>query len=322
MTPNEKFLKCKAIADTMKSFEGHNKYSQTNRNNIVSIGEGSGDCSSSVATAYKKILNINIGVNTVDQISNKALVTLDNLKITNGIPDETYMLPGDLLYFRGTDPSRSKSKYVGHVEMYVGNGELSGHGGPGYGPTRKKMVDYCKKRYNSKSAKVLPANKGLICVRRCRDLVGATGQGIIAPPVQTNNINYFTAYKGNSQSITTALKAIGCGDTSLRYRKIIAEANGISNYTGTTFQNVTMINMLKTGKLINPNSTIKCFPAYIGKSTSIVQALSEVNCRDTGIVYRKKIAEVNKIENYKGTAPQNKHMLELLKSGKLINPDL
>lgn len=321
MTPTDKFLKCKAVADMMKSFEGHNRYSQTVRNNVVSVGQGSGDCSSTVAAAYKKVLGINIGVNTVDQISNKALATLENLKIIDGVPDETYILPGDLLYFRGTDPSRKDSFYVGHVEMYVGDGELSSHGGPGWGPTRKKMVDYCKKRQHTVSAKVSPANKGLICVRRAKDLVGAMPPDVVPPPIGQDP-DCFPAYKGHSQKITIALQEVGCTDTSLRYRKVIAEINNIENYEGTFSQNGTMLNMLKLGILINPQSKVKCYPAYIGQSKSIVQALREVHCRDTGMKYRKKIAAVNCIENYKGTAIQNILMLDLLRAGRLIDPEL
>lgn len=53
---------------------------------------------------------------------------------------------------------------MGHVEMYVGNGELSGHGS-GVGPTRKNMKEYCQSRQNRSVAAPI-YNRGLICVRR------------------------------------------------------------------------------------------------------------------------------------------------------------
>lgn len=31
---------------------------------------------------------------------------------------------------------------ISHVELYVGNNQFSGHGGPGYGPTRKNATQY------------------------------------------------------------------------------------------------------------------------------------------------------------------------------------
>ena len=65
----------------------------------------------------------------------------------------------------------------------------------------------------------------------------------------TPKISYYKAYKGKSESIVDALKAIGA-DSSFNNRKAIAKANGISNYTGTASQNIKMLNLLKQGKLI------------------------------------------------------------------------
>ena len=74
---------------------------------------------------YEQVLDVNIGDNTEAQMLSKKLTTID-AGISGGVPDEDKLLPGDLLYFRGTDPDRKATGYVGHVEMYVGNGELSG----------------------------------------------------------------------------------------------------------------------------------------------------------------------------------------------------
>ena len=67
-------------------------------------------------------------------------------------------------------------------------------------------------------------------------------------------MTYFPRYNGNTDSIYDALSAVGA-DGSLANRKIIAAANGISNYTGTAAQNMQMLNMLKAGNLINPSGT-------------------------------------------------------------------
>lgn len=64
-------------------------------------------------------------------------------------------------------------------------------------------------------------------------------------------LNYFPKYTGSSTSIVTALKALGI-DSSYDYRKKIATANSISNYSGTASQNTTMLNKLKAGTLIKP----------------------------------------------------------------------
>lgn len=141
--------------------EGKNKYTQGDKRDQVL--EGWSDCSSLMQRIHELVLSINIGSNTEAQIRSKSLTTID-ANIKDGIPDESRLLPGDLLYFRGRNEDRKDSQYVGHVEMYVGNGEISGHGS-GVGPTRKNMVEYCTMRQNSKVDKPI-YNRGLICVRR------------------------------------------------------------------------------------------------------------------------------------------------------------
>jgi len=65
---------------------------------------------------------------------------------------------------------------------------------------------------------------------------------------------------------------------------------------------------------------VSYFPKYEGPETySIVDALHRVGARNT-FAYRKEIAEVNEIQDYKGTSAQNGKMLSLLKEGVLIRP--
>ena len=150
-----------ALVAKMESREGKNTYTQSTRRSRVDSGYS--DCSSLVHWVYKEVLGINIGDDTVGQIRTKKLTTID-AGIRDGIPDEKKLLPGDLLFFRGSDTGRKSADYVGHVEMYVGNGELSGHGF-GIGPVRKNMEEYCRAR-RERSAPVPINNRGLICVRR------------------------------------------------------------------------------------------------------------------------------------------------------------
>ena len=137
-----------------------NQYSQ-DVNKRTLIEKGYGDCSGTTWYWYKKLFNMNIGANTEAQINSK-LGKRVALTITNGIPDESKMRKGDLMYFRGTNNARTEG--VGHVEMYIGNGQCFGHGS-GLGGTVKNMRDYCRMRYNQKSTAKLK-NKGLICVIR------------------------------------------------------------------------------------------------------------------------------------------------------------
>lgn len=150
-----------ALVAKMESREGKNTYTQSTRRSRVDSGYS--DCSSLVHWVYKEVLGINIGDDTVGQIRTKKLTTID-AGIRDGIPDEKKLLPGDLLFFRGSDTGRKSADYVGHVEMYVGNGELSGHGF-GIGPVRKNMEEYCRAR-RERSAPAPINNRGLICVRR------------------------------------------------------------------------------------------------------------------------------------------------------------
>ena len=68
----------------------------------------------------------------------------------------------------------------------------------------------------------------------------------------SKNVKYFnkiTSYKGNS--FADALKKRGVS-SSFSYRKKIAKANGIKNYTGTASQNTKLLKLMKKGKLIKP----------------------------------------------------------------------
>ena len=62
---------------------------------------------------------------------------------------------------------------------------------------------------------------------------------------------------------------------------------------------------------------VEYYPAYTGKSGSIVDALKTLSLPFTKAA-RAKMAKANGIEGYTGTAEQNIKMLELLKAGKLI----
>lgn len=157
MTDDEKRELLVAKALTRK---GKNVYSQ-DVNKRTMIEGGYGDCSGTVWYWYYKLFGIHIGANTEAQIKSKIGFEAD-VEISEGVPDESRMKKGDLLYFRGSDNSRTRG--VGHVEMYIGNGKIFGHGS-GIGGTEKNMVEYCKKRYQTKSTDLLK-NKGLICVRR------------------------------------------------------------------------------------------------------------------------------------------------------------
>ena len=144
-------------------------------------------------------------------------------------------------------------------------------------------------------------------------------------PIASAAVYYYPKYTGNTNSISTALSSLGV-DGSYSNRCKIAEINGIQNYRGTAAQNTTMLNLLKQGKLIkavdSSSSTpsepsVTYYPKYNGSTNSISTALSSLGI-DGSYSNRCKIAEINGIQNYRGTAAQNTTMLNLLKQGKLV----
>lgn len=69
---------------------------------------------------------------------------------------------------------------------------------------------------------------------------------------KTPSMNYYKQYLGKSLKIDEVLKAIGVSSKyygSWQKRKVIANTNGIKNYTGTEKQNKNIISLAKQGKL-------------------------------------------------------------------------
>lgn len=103
---------------------------------------GYSDCSSAVRAAIKAATGIDIGSNTSAQINNRNKKGVIVHETTGYYPDEAKLLPGDCLYFKG---NQSHPLDVGHVEMYIGNGQCCGHGS-GTGPAIRNMATYCRGR--------------------------------------------------------------------------------------------------------------------------------------------------------------------------------
>ena len=61
---------------------------------------------------------------------------------------------------------------------------------------------------------------------------------------------YYPACHSSESSIIRGLAGVGEKDTSFSHRGKIAKVNGISLYAGTAKQNITLLNLLKQGKLI------------------------------------------------------------------------
>ncbi len=100
-------------------------------------------------------------------------------------------------------------------------------------------------------------------------------------------------------------------------RKVLMELNGIKNphiiYVGQK------IKYPLNAKAETAAPTVSYFKKYTGTSGSIVTALNSIGATSS-YSYREKIAKVNGITGYKGTAAQNTKLVSLLKKGKLIKP--
>lgn len=71
--------------------------------------------------------------------------------------------------------------------------------------------------------------------------------------------------------------------------------------------------------IVEAKETYSYFKKCSVNAHSITDALKSLG-ESSSYVYRKKIAAVNSITDYKGTSEQNEKMLKLLKQGKLIKP--
>lgn len=97
------------------------------------------------------------------------------------------------------------------------------------------------------SEKITPLYIGdvLVTCTKGHTVIVVTG----IPRVETT-LTYYPKYTGKSTSLVDALKAVNVKNTSKAFRTKIANANGITNYKATSAQNLTMLNLLKQGKLI------------------------------------------------------------------------
>lgn len=143
---------------------------------------------------------------------------------------------GDLVFF---DWNGKKSvNNLHHVAIVTGysNGTISLIGGnQGNGTISSRKVTNTKYSINNSCVAKIVRPKYKTCT---------------VNPIPNKSI-YFPKYTGKSSSLVDGLKAVGA-NSSYDYRKKIAKANGISNYSGTSSQNTSMLKKLKAGTLKKP----------------------------------------------------------------------
>lgn len=115
-----------AICDLYRSWENRFSYSMGG-GRLDPLSSGYGDCSSTIWFAYQQVTGIDVGTYTGAMLGKGTQIatgyTGDNLPVDQ-------MQPADLvlIMWYGWNPE------FDHVELYMGNNELWGHGGPENGP--------------------------------------------------------------------------------------------------------------------------------------------------------------------------------------------
>lgn len=104
--------------------------------------------------------------------------------------------------------------------------------------------------------------------------------------------------------------------SSGRFPKVISTGNSGNFDLNVVYKEPTSKKVEETKKTPAKTKTVY-YPKYRGKSSSIVDALKSLSINSSKN-NRKKIASLNGIKNYNGSAAQNTKMLNLLKKGRLI----
>lgn len=83
---------------------------------------------------------------------------------------------------------------------------------------------------------------------------------LIDPSAAASGSPFFPAYTGSSPSIAAALDAVGA-ESAFAYRTRIAAANGVTDYSGTAAQNTALLQLLRQGRLLRPDSSAAPAPS-------------------------------------------------------------
>lgn len=130
-------------------------------------------------------------------------------------------------------------------------------------------------------------------------------------------------YSGNAPTTRTMEKVFqAAGFTVLKDKKYLTSDEYLLKGDVLLTPGSHTVIALESGTRARAGDSVEYFPPYKGNTTSIVDALNSLNIPST-ISYRRKIAEVNGIDPQTvGTASANTKMLQLLKQGFLIFPEV
>ena len=155
--------------------------------------------------------------------------------------------PGDVVFFSGT--RHAGANHIGLIVSVVGSKITTIEGNTS---TASGVVDngggVVKKSYTVPNSKIMGYGRPDYSVLSTTTASKTTNNGSSA----SKGTSYYPKCRKTIFSLVDALSSVGVKDTSKTYRKKIATANGIKNYSGTALQNLKLLNLLKSGKLIKP----------------------------------------------------------------------
>lgn len=241
--------------------------------------QGSADCSSTVRWAIQKAGGPNIGGNTSSQYNNKNLETVwyNNANYMQEIPST--MKPNDIIFFQrpNGDWAQSHPDKVGHVGMYLGNGEYIHHPG-GKGPKIEKLPLGNKGQILKVSrVKASGAGSGL---KPARFIGGASGTNAI------NNLkSQSTAMLSNMATNIRTASSNGSMSPELAQQLLMAileVLQAIANNTasvGQIYQTLTTLNSnKKTISRAEANATSnKTEESAVGASSAFKNVVSQLS---------------------------------------------
>ena len=149
--------------------------------------------------------------------------------------------PGDIIYFKSSR-NNNTTNHIGIVTKYSGSTVYTVEGN-----TSSATVSTNGGAVASKSYSIY--NTYIVYI--CKPKYSGTN---ITTSSSSSSAKCFPACSSSCDSIVEGLNEIGV-DSSKAYRTVIAEANGISNYSGTASQNIELLSLLKFGELINPDAS-------------------------------------------------------------------
>ena len=155
------------------------------------------------------------------------------------------------------------------------------------------------------------------------ELLNLLKRGELLNPDYVDSSKYYAKCDDSYTTFYAAMDSIGVScDWDLHCK--IAKANGITNFSGTAAQNTQLLYLLKTGKLIKPDGetgTSNCYPACASSYTTFYAAMDSIGISCDWELHCQ-IAKANGITDFTGTAAQNTSLLNLLKKGKLVKPEI